>query len=150
MANNERGRKLLIRSAMVTGTTIATLVGTSNLAMLDARALQATLTPSNTANEVALITEAAPQSADTDIMNTAPGITILHTAPSITVLRQSSTTQQVASANNSVIQPPVPAEIAPPDPIIQSQPNTTVQQSAPQANAPVVQNIVSPRTRSSR
>lgn len=150
MANNERGRKLLIRSAMVTGTTIATLVGTSNLAMLDARALQATLTPSDTANDAALITESAPQSVDTDIFNTSPTITISHTAPSITILRQSGSSQQIASANNTVIQPPQPAEIAPPDPIVMSQPSTSVQPSAPQAASPIVAAPISPRTRSSR
>lgn len=150
MANTERGRKLLVRSALVTGTTIATLVGTSNLAMLDARALQATLTPIATANEVALTTATSLQQADASIINAAPEITIQHAAPTITILRQAGSSQQIASANNTVIQPPQPAEIAAPDPIVMSQPSTSVQPSAPQAASPIFTAPVRPRTRSSR
>ena len=53
MANPDRARKLFVRSALVTSTTIATFVGAQNLAMLDATRLETMLTPSP---EVAIVT----------------------------------------------------------------------------------------------
>ncbi|MCB9461129.1 MAG: hypothetical protein H6670_15850 [Anaerolineaceae bacterium] len=151
MANTDRGRKLLVRSAMVTSTTIATLVGSQNLAMLDARAFQLTATPQTDGLVQAAPTTVQPTTADTaqlvptdviptqiEIVHSAPDITILRAAPDITILQQSGTnlSSQPAATSNVVIQPPVPAEIAPPEPIVMVQPQPAVQNPPQAAPAP--------------
>ena len=112
MANTDRARKLLVRTALVTSTTIATIVGAQNLAMLDASQFLTTETPV-TDNVVAL----SPSETNTPVavIRTAPELTILQAAPSIIILRQSgevSTALPVTgSANtNNTIQPPIPAQ----------------------------------------
>lgn len=100
MANPDRTRKLLVRTALVTSTTIATIVGAQNLAMLDANQFLATETP---------VTENV-------IAPSPPEITVLQAAPSIIILRQSG------QVSTTTIQPPTPAQIAAPDPVIVQQP----------------------------
>jgi hypothetical protein len=125
MANTDRARKLLVRSAMATSATIATFVGAQNLAMLDTRMIALTLTPSA---ESAVVSPAAamPQTA-------APTLLIQKSAPSVIVLRQPQTTNQMVSYQSSAqgnvmaIQPPVPAQMSAPSPVIVQQP---VQQSS--------------------
>ncbi len=149
MANTDRARKLLVRSALVTSTTIATFVGAQNLAMLDTRLISLTLTPS--AESAAVV----PASVTSMPQAVAPTLMIQRAAPSIIVLRQSQ--QQAASpivsshspaqGNAMVIQPPVPAQMAAPAPVI------VQQQSSPQMSAPaqvVVQQPVQQPGQSSR
>jgi len=126
MANTDRARKLLVRTALVTSTTIATLVGAQNFAMLDARDFQIDTSPSSEPNEVVVVTPAATRTP-VAVQQAAPGITILQAAPSITILRQSGqvSTVQPVTASVTSIQPPAPSQITAPNPVI-------IQQPAPQ------------------
>lgn len=136
MANTDRARKLLVRSALVTSTTIATFVGAQNLAMLDTQQVALLLTPSPAVVNVLKATEATPPQP---IRSSAPTLVIQQAAPSIIVLRQSAQPgssrqptpisvpaplilQQPAST-----QPPAPSVISAPAPVIIQQP---VQQSS--------------------
>lgn len=124
MANTDRARKLLVRTALVTSTTIATLIGAQNFAMLDARNFQTEATPSNEPNEVVVVTPVATRTP-VPVERAAPDITIMNVAPSITILRQSgqaNAVQPVAAANVTSIQPPAPAQIEAPSPVVVQQP----------------------------
>ncbi|HEX2905790.1 MAG TPA: hypothetical protein VHO69_02940 [Phototrophicaceae bacterium] len=133
MANTDRARKLLVRTALVTSTTMATMIGAQNLAMLDAKQFQPTVTP--VVENVAALAPAATPTAVIAVMQAMPEITIVRAAPSIIVLRQSGQVQAlppvVTSGTNPAngIQPPVPAQLAAPDPIIVQQPVPQVSQS---------------------
>lgn len=117
MANTDHARKLLVRTALVTSTTIATLVGAQNFAMLDARSFYTPEEiPSNEVVVVAPLTNDVP----TTILRTEPNITILHRAPNITILRQSGEVNTASVATR--IQPPAPSQIAAPAPVIVQQP----------------------------
>lgn len=85
MSNSDRARKLLVRTFLVTGSTVATIMGAQGLITLD----QQTLTGA-TSNAAA---------ADT-ITSAAPDITIASAAPSIVILPddEETTPQVVASA----------------------------------------------------
>src|SRR5687768_4670350 len=109
MANTDRARKLLVRTALVTSTTIATLIGAQNLAMLDASQLQATQTPL-TDNVVARSLN--ENNTPVPVIHAAPEVTILQVAPSIVILRQSGEVAITLPA----IQPPNPVQISAPDP----------------------------------
>lgn len=123
MANTDRTRKLLVRTALVTSTTIATLVGAQNLAMLDARSFQASdVAPTETPNTVVVVTPEATRTPVT-IERAAPNLTILQAAPSITILRQSGQLEAAQDASLQVasvpaIQPPSPSQIPAPDPVV--------------------------------
>jgi len=122
MANTDRARKLLVRTALVTSTTIATIVGAQNLAMLDASQFLVSQTPA-VENIVAL--SPIETSTPVAVIRTAPEITILQAAPSIIILRQSgqvSTALPVTGRANNTIQPPIPAQVIAPDPVIIQQP----------------------------
>ena len=144
MANTDRARKLLVRSALVTSATIATFVGAQNLAMLDTRLITLTATPpSEPAVILPLPTEntTVQNAAISTLQQVAPTLVIQKAAPSIIILRQSQPqgAVQVASAqapaqgqgNAMVIQPPAPAQIAAPDPVIVQQPQMS-------ASSPVI------------
>lgn len=124
MANTDRARKLLVRTALATSATIATLVGAQNLAMLDASQLNMTETAvAQNAGEVSPVGTATPVT----INHTAPALTILHVAPGIVILRQSgqaATAKPVTVAANATgsFQPPVPAQVTVPQPVIVQQP----------------------------
>jgi hypothetical protein len=124
MANTDRARKLLVRTALVTSTTIATIVGAQNLAMLDANQFLATETPA-TADGIAFSPNTMP--TPVEIVQTAPEITILQAAPNIIILRQSGEVSAAlpvtgSTITNNAIQPPIPAQITAPDPVIVQQP----------------------------
>jgi hypothetical protein len=168
MVNTDRARKLLVRSALVTGSTIATLVGAQNLAMLDASQFQqltsVDLSPSAVTQDVQVeIVEVVPPTlAETSMppvvepsQPTATNV-ITHAVPSITVLRQSGNPGAVISNTNSnagssapiVIQPPVASLMATPAPVVVQSQQQTTYVTVPQVvtvNQPVQQN-----TRSSR
>ena len=167
MANQDHFRKLLIRSALVTSSTIATLVGAQTLMLLDAEEFNEASTdvsveepvevepligsvsaaPTQTLEQNEATQEVNPTLEDTPtVAPTETEIVIQHAAPSIVILRQSGqsslptpTNSHVAS-NNSFIQPPSPVQLAPPAPIVVEQPAPIVQQPAPivvQQSAPV-------------
>ncbi|MBW4437816.1 MAG: hypothetical protein KME04_11815 [Pleurocapsa minor GSE-CHR-MK-17-07R] len=133
MANTDRARKLLIRSALVTTTTIATVFGAQNLAMLDARQiLELTQTPAPEA--ITLVPLADGTSAPATVAQQAPALTIQQAAPSIIILRQSgqasAASQPIVSApaapsapqsSQAVIQPPAPQQLSAPAPVIMQQ-----------------------------
>lgn len=121
MANPDRARKLLVRTAIVTTSTIATLFGAQNLAMLDARDFQISPTPA----ELILL----PVPTDSGITSAtmqgiAPGVTLQQSAPNITILRQSGQIQPSSLVVNAQapIMPPQPAQISAPQPVIVQQP----------------------------
>lgn len=126
MANPDRTRKLLVRSALVTSVTIATFVGAQNLAMLDATRLEAIFTPSP---EAPIINPLPEVTTPVPVVRAAPDLVIQQTAPSIIILRRAG---DAAVAANPVvnpvggstvgIQPPAPAEVAAPAPVIVQQP----------------------------
>ena len=141
MANTDRARKLLVRTALVTSTTIATLIGAQNLAMLDARDFQTeTPAPGTESNEVVVVTPLATRTPAA-IERAAPDITIMNVAPSITILRQSGqvNTSQPVAASVTRIQPPAPSQITAPNPVVNAAPNPVV-----------VPQPVPPRSQSSR
>lgn len=120
MSNTDRARKLLVRSALVTSATVATVIGAQNLATLDARELALTPTPLSDTVLVEVSTPAA-------VERVAPSIIIQHAAPSIIVLRQSGQQNSAVSviqsgATTSSIQPPAPVQVTAPEPVIVQQP----------------------------
>ncbi|PJF43683.1 MAG: hypothetical protein CUN55_07805 [Phototrophicales bacterium] len=140
MTNTDRARKLLIRSALVTSTTIATLIGAQNLAVLDARNFQVDTSLSSKSNEVGVVIP-SDMPTPVQIEQVAPSVTIQHAAPSVIILRQSGqlSTSKPSVANVTSIQPPVPSQIQPPVP-------SQINPPAPV----VVQQPVQQRSRSSR
>ncbi len=132
MAGMSRSRRIIVRTALVTSSTFAAIVGAQSLAVLD----QAPSNPSGEGNLEPIIRPmstnpptAIPSSA------TAPTDTvsepIIEVAPSITILRhpgQSVVTLEVVSptspsdpglpATTFTIQPPSPVQIAAPDPVV--------------------------------
>lgn len=129
MANPDRTRKLLVRSALVTSATIATFVGAQNLAMLDATRLEALFTPSP---EPIIVSPVPEVTTPVPVLQAAPDLLIQQAAPSIIILRRAGQSGDAAvSANPAVnpggssavvIQPPAPAEVAAPAPVIVQQP----------------------------
>ena len=128
MTNSDRARKMLARTALVTSTTIATLVGAQNFAMLDARAFQTSEAASTPVSPEVVVVPPVAANTPAAVERAAPTITILHAAPSITILRQSGQPVRVQPPAASVtsIQPPVPSQIAAPAPVV------VVQQPVPQ------------------
>lgn len=123
MSKTDHSRKLLVRTALVTSTTMATLIGAQNFAMLDARDFQIDLTPSSESNEVVVVAPSVTRTP-VQIERAAPNITILRAAPSITILRHSGevTISQSSAVDVRSIQPPAPSQITPPDPLVIQQP----------------------------
>lgn len=167
MANSDRGRKLLIRTALVTGSTVATLFGAQNLAVLDQNTF-GNFDDNATDTATTVQQPEATQAVDSITSESTPTIVptptqVLRTSPNIVVLRQpgqpqpvqgnQGTQQTVNSAPvqvNTSIQPPAPVVQAPPAPqVIQAPAPVVVQQQA----APAPQPVPAPRpvrTRSSR
>lgn len=148
MANTDRARKLLVRTALTTSATIATLVGAQNFAMLDARQFQSNdaailesvvlvspavtqaqvaenalpaalaVTQAQIAESVALI---APEATQTPVVieHVAPAITIVRAAPSITILRQAGDVSHAVQVSTTNTTQPVQAAVAPARTVIQ-------------------------------
>jgi hypothetical protein len=97
MANTDRARKLLVRTALVTTSTITTLIGAQSLAMLDV---------SQTPAEAA---------APVTVAHAAPGVAIVQQAPGITILRQSgqADANRPDATGNTTVLPPAPKIAAP-------------------------------------
>lgn len=135
MANHDRARKLLVRSALVTSATIATAIGAENLALLDANNLNLKLTPN--AAQTALNPDPAA-AASAPIQQAAPDLIIRRAAPNLVVLRHAG--QQTGSSavvNNAatapsttLIQPPASAQISIPSPVVVQLPVFQTSQSS--------------------
>ncbi|MCA9904301.1 MAG: hypothetical protein KC547_10610 [Anaerolineae bacterium] len=119
MANADRTRKLLVRTFLVTGSTVATIIGAQTLVALDER------TFANTA-DVNADTALVDSSAQT-ITNAAPEITINRAAPSIVILRQGQQTPQVV-ASAPTVQLQQQPQISAPQPQLNTQQQLTLQQ----------------------
>lgn len=126
MANADRTRKLLVRTFLVTGSTVATIIGAQTLVALDERTF---------ANAADVSADAALLGNSTQaITNAAPEITISRAAPSIVILRQGQQTPQVVASAPTVQ--------------LQQQPQISVPQ--PQLQMNVQQQLLSMRSRSTR
>ncbi len=146
---DERRRKLLIRSMLVSGTTVATLMSAQSLTWIDAARVAATAVP-----EAAI----TPLTASNRTVESAPALAVQHSAPNLVILRrpgtpppnntqaQSAAPAASGSASVGAIQPPVPV-IAQPQPIIVNPP-LSVQPSA--ANVISAPNPVVANSHSSR
>ncbi|MCB9437645.1 MAG: hypothetical protein H6673_11770 [Anaerolineales bacterium] len=132
-------KRFIIRTSLITGSTLATIFGAQSLAALDTH-LFATNANANTTAPMALpqsVTVAAP----------SPTSAPRQAEPSIVILRRqgqssSSTTTQAASGSSAPvvsIQPPAPMQVQAPAPVI-------VQQQG----APVVVQAPAPSSRPSR
>ncbi len=131
-------KRFAVRLSLVTGSTLATIIGAQNLAAIDH---QTTATPDPTITSLQLQPglTIAPSSFSGDPSSVA------HAAPAITILRRPG--QPGASTNSNVsIQPPAPVQIAAPAPVIVQAPSSPVVVQAPGAPAPAPR----PATRSSR
>lgn len=102
MANGDRARRWLVRTALVTSSTVATLIGAQTLVAIDQPASEEQIQP---ASQTAL-PEAAPSSV------------IIHAAPSIVIMRQSGNVPNVAQAPSvtptQIMPPPQPRIIQQP------------------------------------
>jgi hypothetical protein len=123
MAGMDRPKKMLVRTAFVTGTTVATLLGAQTLALLDQRMADQIDSGSG---EVVLPLPIVIATGQPELMPTA---TVLRVAPNIVVLREAGQAVvapgQPASAppaNTVAIQPPSPVQLSAPAPIIVQQP----------------------------
>ncbi len=129
-------KRFAVRLSLVTGSTLATIIGAQSLAALDR-----TSAPSQDVVSPALA-QLQPQSFNSDpaASNSLSGNTIPGSAPVITILRHlgDGESDDDSSRNTTVIQPPSPVQISPPSPVV-------VQAPASQVFVPV-----RPRTRSSR
>jgi len=158
MANTERARKLLVRSAIATSATVTTLFGAQNLAALDLA--KADLNNFVGSDPVVMADTLPTQDLQAQITNTpanleptlVPTAQILHSAPTITILRQPgqvNTTGTNVSNNQIVIQPPQPVAVAQPAPIIVQPPPQQVQAQPQVIQQQAQQPVVIVRSRSS-
>lgn len=133
-------KRFIIRTSLITGSTLATIFGAQSLAALDTQ-LFATNANANTADPAAPMT--LPQSVT--VAAPSPTSEPRQAEPSIVILRrqgQSSTTTQAASSSSAPvvsIQPPAPIQVQAPAPVV-------VQQQG----APVVVQAPAPSSRPSR
>lgn len=159
-------KRFFIRLSLVTGSTLATIIGAQSLASLEALPTSeappppADTTASNAPVQAWTPTPGEPSAAL--IASDAPTGTPVHAAPSITILRHPGQTgsspsasagnMALAASSSGVIQPPNPQQATAPDPVIVQQPGQViVQQAAPIAPpqaAPAA--APAPQTRTSR
>ena len=117
MAGLDRSKRIVVRTALITGSTIATVIGAQSLALVDQIQF-------GTGAQVG----AAAQNADPSaVVNAAPNIVILRQSSSATTGTQST----VSQSSGPVIRPPSPVEL--------TAPTVTTQQQQQQNTQPVVQ-----------
>lgn len=148
-------KRFAVRLSLVTGSTVATIIGAQSLAALDQRPASTPDTAFPVINQDVPQTVKALPSVDIPAVKT-PDQPAAHAAPLITIVRhpgQASSTVsaqvQASSSGPVAIKPPDPVRIAPPDPIIVQAPAVVVQAPAPAAPAPAAP-APRPATRSSR
>jgi hypothetical protein len=134
-------KRFAVRLSLVTGSTLATIIGAQSLASVD-RHITATPDPAVTSPQVEpAVTAPSVVSGVTPFAN-AP-----HVAPSITILRRPGQANANATSNVA-IEPPAPIQITAPEPVIVQAPSAPiVVQGAPSAAAAPASR---PSTRSSR
>jgi hypothetical protein len=137
MPAQDRSRKLFVRSVLAATTTLATLVGAQNLALMDSKpvaenfdnnaVLELTPIPTQNSNPInESITDSSVVSQNESVIETT--IPILSVQPSITIFRQpgspsnlaNSTTDNTTASlnNNTVILPPSPVVLQAPEPVV--------------------------------
>jgi hypothetical protein len=160
-------KRFAVRMSLVTGSTLATIIGAQSLSSLDKHSLAVTDPAVPVFNQQS---PDIPRALPTVALDPAPVATLVptsidgdpaavHAAPQITILRhpgqansvgevtpQSAPTQPNTMAN-AAIKPPAPVEIAPPAPIIVQAPAAQVAGPAPAA--PAAAPAPRPATRSS-
>ncbi len=100
-------KRFLVRLSLVTGSTMATIIGAQSLAMLD------------TAKGV----QTAQQQDAAAVQNTNTRSTFVQAAPpTITILRHSSNGIVSRESVQAAVQPPQAVTIAPPSPVVVSAP----------------------------
>lgn len=147
-------KRFAVRMSLVTGSTLATIIGAQSLALFDAQAFSTQLTPdaANVASQTVNNTvDAAPAIAPTLFITTHPTTTTdnpLPAAPNITILRHSGQTTPITAPTTASAQiaPPAPVQIAPPAPVVVQAPAPQMAQQAAPAPAPITR----PITRTSR
>jgi hypothetical protein len=138
-------KRFAVRLSLVTGSTLATIIGAQSLASID-KLLTATPDPAVAVPQVQPdLSSAAP-----DLSGVTPAADAAHVAPSITILRRPG--QAGANTTSNVnIQPPAPVQITAPDPVIVQAPSAPVVVQAPAAAPAAAPAPASrPATRSSR
>ena len=153
MAPLDRPKRMLVRTTIVAGSTVATLIGAQTLITVDSQnpALNNS-SSSASAIEVQAQSTDIPQLAQptaTVVVRALPTIQIVHVAPSISIVRQSGqvsdqSSQTIAAQPTTVIPtqvvilPPAPVQVATSAPVVVQQQSSSAQQAPP------------PRTHSSR
>ena len=123
MAAQDRARKLIVRTVLVTSTTVATLFGAQNFALLDALHTQA----DNTSLIISQVEQTSLDTQSPDLISpVSPEITIQNTSPNLTILRRSGSSDPLAQDSTEVnavpVQPAGIAQIAAPEPVVVQQP----------------------------
>lgn len=126
-------KRFIIRTSLITGSTLATIFGAQSLAALDTH-LFATNASANTSSPAAPV--ALPQSVT--IATPSPTSEPRQTEPSIVILRRpgQTTTQALSSASSApvvAIQPPAPVQVQAPVPVVVQQQGAPVVIQAPSA-----------------
>ncbi len=134
------GKKLIVRTSLFTGSTLAVIVGAQTLVGVDLQKAAATLQPQN--NQIAE-SSTTVQLPTENVISTQ---TIISTAPNIVVLRHPSQAS-TSSSSAPVIQhqTAAPISIQPPNPVAVPQ-QTIIQQAPGQSQS----SVFVPTTRSTR
>ncbi|MBL8132886.1 MAG: hypothetical protein JNL42_13585 [Anaerolineae bacterium] len=151
MANpTDRGRKLLVRTALATGVTVATLIGAQNLAIMDS-ARFAAATP--TGDTQLILVPRTQQNVLTNDTLQQPTV-VRNVAPNLVILRQSGSGSAAPVASPTAgqlvsggITPPNPVALSAPDPVLVQQPGQVIVVQGGGSAAQPVQPVV---TQSSR
>ena len=121
MANLDRSKKLLVRVALVCGSTVSTLDGAQTLAMLDQNTQTVESLAAPAATEVSLPPTATPRST-VEAFHQAPSIILLRPQPSaLDNVRSVSNAPANSAPDSPAILPPNPQEISAPAPVIVQQ-----------------------------
>ena len=167
--HSDRARKLFIRTALVTSSTVATLIGAQNLALLDTKQFQSanedtplvfdSVNGGNLSTEFTsppivttewILPTVTPMNQQQSILPTpTTTMTLQISAPSITILRRNgqpsqsvvSTQTDLAVVSMAGIQPPIPAQA-----VIASQPaiQPPVPSTLPDPDPIIIQQQVAP------
>ena len=133
MAGIDRSKRIIVRTALITGSTIATVIGAQSLAILD----QVQLGAASGADATVASADQTQTSTSSVVTNAAPNIVILRHPGETSSSTQTTTAQ---GSSGPVIRPPSPVEV--------TAPTITQQQSSP-AVVTQQQTFWVPRTRSS-
>jgi hypothetical protein len=129
-------KRFLVRLSLVTGSTLATIIGAQGLLALDGQiaTAQAQVT-TVTASDPVLNTNQAQTAADqaATSQNSSTQTATGQAAPGFVVIRRNGEVDSIQNGQVQVIRPPQPSELAAPAPqIIQSAPQQSFQTSQPQ------------------